>query len=374
MLGVAAATRFGVYDMTGYYDVCFLGGEVCNPKRTIPVSCLLTCLIVAVVYILIYLAVLGHLHWESFIEMYSVDFPGNPTGIMSIFTESRLGTGFAYVVTLLVAMTIFGSIFSMLCGFGYLPYAAAKDGLFFSMFAHESSWYPGLADYSLSLVIGLSAVFCFFDIKLVIDAMTTMLVLVQFAGQSIGLLYYRYTTPLNEQPDGWRMPLFPLPCILQIVLFLFIWVTSPSVLLWNDDKPILELSVAFLLVGVVLFYARQYRHGSWPFGNFRPSARQAEDADVRAAAIVPVQPLSESSDSSLDLSHENQNPKAAAKVPVEPLSESSDSSLALWHEALSEFGSATSTDDPDGSATSKDGKLQMVAADSDVHAEFETWV
>jgi amino acid transporter len=158
----AAATRFGVYDMTGYYDVCFMGGEVRNPRKTIPVSCISTCIIVGLMYILVYLAVLGHLPWQSFVDMYDDDYEGNPPGIMSLFTESRIGKEFAYAITAIVVITIFGSTYSMLCGFGYLPYAAAKDGVFFSFFAHESKKHPGLADRSLLVVVLLTIPWCFF--------------------------------------------------------------------------------------------------------------------------------------------------------------------------------------------------------------------
>merc|ERR1719471_1921497 len=47
ILGIAATTRFGVYDMTGYYDVCSFGDEVQNPRRTVPLSCVITCMVVA---------------------------------------------------------------------------------------------------------------------------------------------------------------------------------------------------------------------------------------------------------------------------------------------------------------------------------------
>lgn len=274
---LSAATRFGVYDMTGYYDVCFMGGEVRNPRRTIPVSCITTCVVVAVIYILVYVAVLGHLPWQSFVDMYSDDFDGNPVGIMSLFTESRFNSqGLAYVVTGFVGVTIFGSVFSMLCGFGYLPYAAARDGVFFSIFAHESKRCPGLADYSLLVVVILSAAWCFFDLELVIEAMTTMLVLVQFIGQSVGLMYYRFRTPKDKQANGWRMPLFPLPCIIQTLIFTFIWITTDSVWIWGDDDPILELSVAFLLAGCVLFFIRQKCFNGWPFGTDEPECPDAD--------------------------------------------------------------------------------------------------
>lgn len=273
---IAAATRFGVYDMSGYYDVCFMGGEVKNPRRTMPISCIVTCVVVGIIFILVYLAVLGHVPWQYMVEIYG-DPHANPPGIMSIFTESRSGPGMAYVMTLVVAVTIFGSVFSVLCGFGYLPYAAAKDGTFFAIFAHESEYFPGLADYSLMSVCFLSAIWCFFELEIVVNAMTTMMVAVMFIGQAVGLLYYRYTVPEDEQAPGWRMPLFPLPVILQIVIFSFIWITTDSVLLWGSKDPVLEMSIAFLAVGLVLFLVRARLCQEWPFVD-PPSEEDLEHA------------------------------------------------------------------------------------------------
>jgi len=39
------------YDYWGYYNVCFLGGEVQNPARNIPRALLLSILLVAILYI-----------------------------------------------------------------------------------------------------------------------------------------------------------------------------------------------------------------------------------------------------------------------------------------------------------------------------------
>jgi hypothetical protein len=49
----------------GYYDVCAMGGEVRNPKRTIPGSCIITCLVVLVICIAVYISVIGVLPWYS---------------------------------------------------------------------------------------------------------------------------------------------------------------------------------------------------------------------------------------------------------------------------------------------------------------------
>src|SRR5882762_10170051 len=59
LLGVGAASRIGVYDYLGYYDVCYIGDEVQNPGRVIPRSILLSTVAVAVIYLAINLSIIG---------------------------------------------------------------------------------------------------------------------------------------------------------------------------------------------------------------------------------------------------------------------------------------------------------------------------
>lgn len=263
LMSLAAATRFGVYDMTGYYDVCFMGDEVKNPRKTIPYSCISTAVVIGIIYLVVYIATLGVLDWRVFQETYTDDFDGIQVGIMSIFFEEVINKGFAQFFTIVVAITIFGSVYSMMAGFQHLLYAGAKDGFFFQIFAkrHPTKDIPHVALLTLAV---LSGAWCFFSLDTVIDAMTTLLVFVQFIGQAVGLLYYRYTTPKEEQPEGWRMPLFPIPVIIQIILFFFIFITSPSWVLYGD-APILDFSVLFMLLGVVLFMIRAKSRKDWPF-------------------------------------------------------------------------------------------------------------
>jgi len=263
LMSLAAATRFGVYDMTGYYDVCFMGDEVKNPRTTIPYSCITTAVVIGIVYLFVYVSVLGVLDWRVFQETYTDDFDGVQVGIMSLFFEEVVNSGFAKFFTIVVVLTIFGSVYSMMAGFQHLLYAGAKDGFFFEVFARRHS-VKDIPHVSLLTLAVLSACWCFFSLDTVIDAMTTLLVFVQFIGQAIGLLYYRWVTPEEEQAEGWRMPLYPLPVIIQIVLFFFIFITSPSYLLYGDD-PILDFSVVFLAIGVVLYMFRAKAQGGWPF-------------------------------------------------------------------------------------------------------------
>ena len=57
--GLGAATLIATYDYWGYYTVCFLGGEVREPGRTIPRAILISIAIVAALYLLMNISVLG---------------------------------------------------------------------------------------------------------------------------------------------------------------------------------------------------------------------------------------------------------------------------------------------------------------------------
>ena len=261
VLSLAAACRFGVYDFTGYYDVCQMGGEVQNPKKTIPHSCVITCFVVLVVYFATYFSVIGALPWfgpDGFVAT-------EDNFIMGTFAERLINQGFAMFFVVIVCITIFGSAFSMVCGMQYLPGAAAEDGLFFEWFAVRDE--RGIPLRSLLTLGGLSVCWCFFSLDVVIDAMTVMIILVQFIGQAVGLMVWRssFKTPETDDKEAWKVPLYPLPVILQVLVMGFIFITSDNWIVSGND-PLLDLCVLFILFGCLLFLVRQKKHKDWPFG------------------------------------------------------------------------------------------------------------
>ena len=90
---------------------------------------------------------------------------------------------------------------------------------------------------------GMATVACLADLGLVIKALMTSRILIQFVGQ-IATVFY-----LRAQGRGptltYRMPLFPLPALFALAGWLFIFFTS--------EPPALIYGVASLMVGVVAF-------------------------------------------------------------------------------------------------------------------------
>src|SRR2546426_1117769 len=122
LLGLGAASRIGVYDYLGYYDVCYIGDEVRDPGRVIPRSILISTVLVAVIYLAINLSIIGVGPWRDFVPAAS-----HPQSnfVVSIFMERIYGPGIATFFTAMILWTAFGSVFALLLGDSRVPYSAA---------------------------------------------------------------------------------------------------------------------------------------------------------------------------------------------------------------------------------------------------------
>jgi basic amino acid/polyamine antiporter, APA family len=254
LLGVGAASRVGMYDYLGYYDVCFIGDEVREPGKVIPRSILNSLVAVALIYITMNLSIIGVVPWREFTVGPGQDLPDPPPPVVSMFMERVFGSGVAHVFTALVLWTAFGSCFALLLGYSRIPYAAAKDGNFFSVFGklHPTKNFPHV---SLLLIGGLSIAFSFFSLVDVINALLATRILVQFIGQIGAVIQLRRSAPKLQRP--FRMWLFPVPALVALAGWVFLFSTSGA-------KTMLY-AAGVVVLGGVCFLLRARLANSWPF-------------------------------------------------------------------------------------------------------------
>ena len=126
--GLGVASRVGIYDYLGYYDICYIGDEVKDPGRTIPRSVIISVIAVALIYIFINLSIIGVVSWRDFVPA-EVKRPLSDF-VVSVMMEKIYGRPVAVVVTLMILWTAFGSVFALLLGYSRIPFAAARDGYF----------------------------------------------------------------------------------------------------------------------------------------------------------------------------------------------------------------------------------------------------
>ena len=258
LFGLGAASRIGIFDYLGYYDICYIGEEVRNPGRTIPRSIIISVIVVALIYIAINFSIIGVVPWREFVP---ADKHPESAFIVSIFMEKIYGAGVATVFTAMVLWTAFGSVFALLLGYSRVPYAAAIDGYFFKIFGrlHRTKNFP----YISLLVIGVISIVCsFFSLGMVIDALITTRILVQFVGQILAVSLLRRNEPEMSRP--YRVWLYPVPNLVALAGWIFVFATTA----W----PIILFGLGTLGLGVICFILWSWHTKQWPFV---PEAQEA---------------------------------------------------------------------------------------------------
>ena len=251
LFGLGAAARIGIFDYLGYYDICYIGDEVRAPGRTIPRSIIISVIVVALIYIAINFSIIGVVPWRQFVP---ADKHPESAFIVSIFMEKIYGAGVATVFTAMVLWTAFGSVFALLLGYSRVPYAAAVDGYFFKIFSrlHRTKNFP----YISLLVIGVISIICsFFSLGMVIDALITTRILVQFVGQILAVSLLRRNEPEMSRP--YRIWLYPVPNLVALVGWIFVFATT--------DWPIILFGMGTLGLGLVCFFIWSWHTKQWPF-------------------------------------------------------------------------------------------------------------
>jgi amino acid transporter len=246
-LGLGSAMLIATYDYWGYYNITFLGGEVRDAAHTVPRAILISIVLVAALYLAMNISVLAVLPWQNIVTAHDLTAQH---AVISTFMEAaygpRNGPALGKLAAILVMVTAFASVFSLLLGYSRIPYAAARDGNYFRIFARLHP--KGFPHISL-LTLGAAAIcFCFFSLADVIAALVVLRILLQFLMQHTGVIYLRRTQP--DLPRPFRIWLYPLPPLLAIAGFTYVLIERA-----NFQRELLGAAVVVLL-GTAVYAVR----------------------------------------------------------------------------------------------------------------------
>jgi len=234
VLGLGGAVRIAMYDFLGYYDICYVGGEVRNPERVIPRAIILSVVFVALIYLVMNISIIGVVPWREAV---------NSPFIAAEFMERIYGHWAGALITVMILWTAVASVFALMLGYSRIPYAAALDGYFFPVFGrlHPSGQFPHV---SLLVIGGLSILASLLTLNWVIDALLVGRILIQFVGQIFAVHALRKHRPDIERP--FRIWLYPVPSLIALSGWCFLFVTT--------NRQFIVFGLGTLLAGVGAFW------------------------------------------------------------------------------------------------------------------------
>jgi len=252
LVGLGSAMLLATYDYWGYYNVTFLGGEAKDPARTIPRAVLLSIAIVAVLYLALNASVLSVISAPEMMRGGAAMREALLSRFMEMAYAPSVGVHGAAVLgkiaAVMVMVTAFGSVFSLLLGYSRIPFAAARDGNFPRVFGrlHPTRRFPYV---SLLVLGGVACVCCFFSLGEVIAALVVLRIVLQFSLQHVGVMMLRVRRPEMRRP--FRMWLYPAPPVIALIGFGYI------VFVRRGSMRELLLAVVVAAVGTVWFVVRR---------------------------------------------------------------------------------------------------------------------
>lgn len=256
--GLGAGLIIGIYDYLGYNTTAYMGAEMRTPGRVIPWSIIISILGMMVLYLALNIGVMGVVPWQAVAKSSS---------IASLTLETVWGKGVSSVVTVLILITAFASVFTGLLGGSRVPYNAARDGVFLRQFGrlHPRYHFPHVALIVMCIITGLASIL---PLGTIIAMLTAVIVIVQSVGQIAALTILRRRQPNLNRP--YRMWLYPLFSIIALVGWVYVFIASglngTQFILPIWTNPML-LAIGWTLLGIIayLLWARFVEH-TWPFG------------------------------------------------------------------------------------------------------------
>ena len=138
IIGIGVALVAVIWAFDGWNNLNVIAGEIKNPKRNLPLALILGTLVITVLYLLV-----------NYIYLYALPIQ-EIVGVVRVAEKSTgalFGTSTGSLISVLVMVSVFGSINGSIMVGPRVYYAMAKDGLFFRKVAqvHPRFHTPGFS-------------------------------------------------------------------------------------------------------------------------------------------------------------------------------------------------------------------------------------
>jgi len=242
LASIFAALLAAFWAYEGWNPIGFIGGEMKNPNRDLPLALIFGVSFVMLVYVTINFTYLWVLPIDEIIQVHRFQNEIAAVAVVKHF----LGSTGGLFISILILLTTFGATNSTLLFPPRLYYAMAKEGVFFkgAAYIHPTYNTPSKAIVFQGIwasVLVLSGSF---------DQLTDMLVFASFifyGATTLGVFVLRVKMPDAHRPyKAWGYPVVPA------LFILFCLVLVPLTLLAKPREALLGLSL--MLAGVPFYW------------------------------------------------------------------------------------------------------------------------
>jgi len=220
-----------LFSADAWNNVTFTAGEVKNPKRNLPLSLLLGCAIVCVLYFLVNVS-------------YIVTLPlkGSPTGatamergiefalndrVATATAEVIFGAPAAAIMAVLIMISTFGCINGMILSGARVYYAMAQDGLFFGNIGNLNR--SGVPQNGLIVQCVWGCLLCLSGTYSELLDYVMCVTMIFYVLTIAGLFVLRRTRPDAERPyRAWGYPIVPALYVVAAALISLDLLISPK--------------------------------------------------------------------------------------------------------------------------------------------------
>ncbi len=133
MLAFSAAMVGALWAYDGWNNISYMAGEVKNPERNLPLALIASMFIIIVLYVIVNVS---YYYVMTPTEVASVD--SNATSVAAEAIKRVMGPVAVTMMAGVMMLSSWGSLQSSILGTARIPYAMARDGVFFQSLARVS--------------------------------------------------------------------------------------------------------------------------------------------------------------------------------------------------------------------------------------------
>ncbi|MGH8286983.1 MAG: APC family permease, partial [Steroidobacteraceae bacterium] len=240
--GVAMLAALWAY--SGWQYLPMTAAEVRDPARNVPRAVIGGGLLVVALYLLVNAAYFQALSFEAVVTSSSTAYPNAPA-VGARAAQTFLGSDAHAIAAVIFLISTVGALNGVLLTRARVPYAAARDGLFFERFARLS---PGASVPAVSIVLhGVLAIVL--AVSGTFDQLTNLatLIFVLFWALS-GTALFVLRRKLADAPRPFRVPAYPFVPLAFVLIMVGILV---SALIENPAEA--ATTFALLALGLPLY-------------------------------------------------------------------------------------------------------------------------